>query len=460
MRFKKTCLRLKYELKSPKGKVIAGIAVFAILLFAVLAVAELSQPQTYIKQQESDTYTKYFFSRDECRYIFPAGSCVVDDKYCDQNSYDYQVMSLEPYQDYCHAGTIVYNTKGNNTAPKIEKPTSGECDFVVNEGDVVRLKPEGYDPDPDIGPAGQLIWTFYEPFDTDGNWQTKKGDAGKMWSRVDLSDGELTDQREFCVEIIKTNSAPVLSGLQDISAKETDTVTLKPVCTDPDGDKVNIEITGFMTTDEKALKYGDAGDHDVTVTCTDPDGAQDQKVVGLSVLHVNRAPVLDAPESVTVDEGKTARIVAKATDPDGDQVSITFEQPFAEDGTWKTVKGDAGTYDVTVIASDGDLQDSKVVKVIVNKVNSAPSIEKMQDVTVYEGDTIELHPTITDADGDKVTVAYSGWMTSSTKQTGYDDAGEYDVVITATDPSSASATENVHITVINRNRPPVITALK
>jgi hypothetical protein len=440
--------------------VLIGTGIFALIAFALLAIAELGEPQTFTKQSQSDTYTKYFFSRSECRYIFPEGSCVVDDRFCDMNSYDYQVISLEPYTKYCKEGTIVYNKAENNTAPKIERPREGECDFVVDEGESVRLAPEGYDPDKNIGPAGKLVWTFYEPFDKYGVWQTKKGDAGKKWSMVKLSDGELYDEREFCVEVIKTNSAPVLSGLQDLTAKEGDKVTLAPKCTDPDGDKVVITITGFMTGGEKTLSYDDEGEHDVTVTCTDPEGEQAKKTITITVLDVNRPPTLEVPPTVTVDEGQTARIVAKASDPDGDKVTVVFDTHFADDGTWKTKKGDAGEYKVKVTASDGEKPVSKTVTVVVNKVNSAPTIAAMSAVTVYEGETIELKPRIVDPDGDKLTVSYSGWMTSATKTTGYDDAGEYDVKITAKDPSGETATEDVHITVINRNRPPVITKLQ
>ncbi len=459
MRFRKrTYLRLKYRASPLKWKILSGIALFAILLFALMALAEL-EPQTYIKQQSSDTYTKYFFTRDECRYIFPEGSCVVDDRYCDLNSYDYQVIKLEPYENYCIAGTIVYTNEAVNQKPRIESPKEGECDFTVNEGETVRLSPEGYDPDPDIGPAGRLIWTFFKPFDKYGVWRTAKGDAGTTWSKVQLSDGELTDEREFCVEVIQTNQPPVLSGLRDITANEGDKITLSPRCTDPDGDEVKITISGWIKEAERTLGYDDAGKHDVKVTCTDPDGEKDEETITITVVDKNRAPTLDVPGSITVNEGETAKIVAKASDPDGDKVTVIFDTPFAEDGTWKTKKGDAGTYKTTVVATDGDKKVTKTVSVKVNKVNSAPQIAGMTDMKVYEGDTIELRPRITDPDGDKVTVKYSGWMTSETKKTGYDDAGEYDVTITATDPSGASDTEKVHITVINRNRPPVITKL-
>lgn len=417
--------------------------------------------QTYVKQDQSDTYTKFYFSRAECRYIFPEGSCVVDNKYCDQSSYDYQVIELEPYTKYCQQGTIVYNDPDANNAPKIVTHAKhGECEFTVTEGEPVRLVPEGYDPDPDIGPAGRLIWTFYEPFTSSGVWYTKKGDAGVKWSKVRLSDGELTDEREFCVDVISSNSAPVLSGLRDVTAKEGDTIEIAPRCTDPDGDKVTMTISGFMTSAKKTLDYNDAGTHTVTVKCTDPDGESDTETIKVTVTDVNRPPVLSVGDKIVVTEGETAKITASATDPDGDKVEITYGKPFAADGTWRTARGDAGTYTVTVMANDGKKQVTKTVTVVVNKLNSAPVISGLRDVTVYEGDTIELQPRISDADGDKVTVKYTGWMTSSTKTTDYDDAGQYEVTITAKDPLGDTDTETVRITVLNRNRPPVITKLQ
>ncbi|MBW2965071.1 hypothetical protein KY363_06445 [Candidatus Woesearchaeota archaeon] len=459
---KRTYLRLKYRASPLKWKMIAGAAFAAILLLAMLTIAELPPPTTVVKQQSSDTYSKWYFTRDECRYIFPEGSCVVDDKYCDKNSYDYQVIDLTPHTKYCHAGTIVYtNTTVTNQQPRIVTGTkSGECEFTVDEGETVRLTPKGYDPDPDVGPAGKLIWTFYNPFDKNGVWRTQKGDAGVHQSKIRLSDGELYDEASFCVEVIQTNRPPVLSGLRDISAKEGDKITLRPTCTDPDGDKVVITISGWMTSDTKTLGYDDAGQHKVTVTCTDTSGEKDTETVTVTVSDANRPPVLSVPSTLTVDEGQTVKITATATDPDGDKVSITYESPFASDGTWKTARGDAGTYNITVTASDGEQSVRKAVRVVVRKVNSAPKITGLQDVTVYEGDTIKLQPRVVDADNDKVTVKYSGWMTSDTKTTGYDDAGKYEVTITATDPSGESAKETVRITVINRNRPPVITALQ
>ena len=101
-------------------------------------------------------------------------------------------------------------------------------------------------------------------------------------------------------------------------------------------------------------------------------------------------------------------------------------------------------------ASDGDLEDSRVFDLIVESLNKAPVID-IDDVTVDEGDTITLDPDVTDPDGDDVTVEYSGFMTSPTKQTDFDDAGEYTVTITASDGiNEASVTITVTVNDVNR----------
>jgi hypothetical protein len=77
-------------------------------------------------------------------------------------------------------------------------------------------------------------------------------------------------------------------------------------------------------------------------------------------------------------------------------------------------------------------------------------------VEVYETETVVLDAKCTDPNGEDVTITYSGWMDSSTKKTGYDDAGEYEVTVTCSDSSKTSQTAKVKVTVLDKNRPPKI----
>ena len=74
-------------------------------------------------------------------------------------------------------------------------------------------------------------------------------------------------------------------------------------------------------------------------------------------------------------------------------------------------------------------------------------------MNVKEGDTVTLNPKATDADGDRLSYSYSGWMSSNTKQTGYSDAGVHKVNVSVTDGIS-TVSQEVTVTVSDVNREP------
>ncbi|MBW2992313.1 hypothetical protein KY345_03805 [Candidatus Woesearchaeota archaeon] len=164
--------------------------------------------------------------------------------------------------------------------------------------------------------------------------------------------------------------------------------------------------------------------------------------------------------TITVTEGDLVNLAIKSDDPDDDTITYTFTEPLDDDGRWQTEEGDAGTYDVTITASDGELSTSQDVYIVVEELILAPTISNFDDVTVDEGDTVTLSPKVTDPQGGSVTLEYSGWMISSSKTTGYDDAGTYEVTLKATSSESGeSTTETITVTVNNKNRPPKILSI-
>ena len=59
-----------------------------------------------------------------------------------------------------------------------------------------------------------------------------------------------------------------------------------------------------------------------------------------------------------------------------------------------------------------------------------------------------------------MTIAYSGDRQQASWQTGYEDAGSYTVHVTCTSAASGLfASQDVHISIKDKNRPPVITAM-
>ena len=146
-------------------------------------------------------------------------------------------------------------------------------------------------------------------------------------------------------------------------------------------------------------------------------------------------------------------------DADGDTITYKFTKPLDAEGNWQTKIGDAGQYTITITASDGKTEVSKDVLLIIDKVNRPPVLDPIADITVNEGETVVINAKATDGDNEPVTITYSGWMTSNTKETGYDDAGEYKVTVSASD-GKETATKDITVTVKNVNRVPSIADVK
>lgn len=171
-----------------------------------------------------------------------------------------------------------------------------------------------------------------------------------------------------------------------------------------------------------------------------------------SVVEETTAPA-SASGDINVFEGDLVQLNVKGTDPDGDAVTYAFSAPLDASGKWQTKVGDAGDYLVTVTASDGKTETQKTLKMKVMTRNSAPVMEKIGDMTVREGEAVSFDPKVLDPDGDVISVTYSGWMTSGSYTTSYNDAGEHVVTITASD-STLETSQNVKVTVTDVNRAP------
>jgi len=158
-------------------------------------------------------------------------------------------------------------------------------------------------------------------------------------------------------------------------------------------------------------------------------------------------------------EGDMIELKPDAYDPDGDTIIYTFTEPFDEDGEWKTEEGDAGEYLVTVTASDGKLSTSEDVLVIVKQTNRAPVIDCPEELSLKEGDLVELGCEIFDPEEAELEISITGWMNTTEYQTTYEDAGEYEVTITASDGEKTKG-KTIAITVDDFNRVPVVTLIK
>jgi len=153
-------------------------------------------------------------------------------------------------------------------------------------------------------------------------------------------------------------------------------------------------------------------------------------------------------------EGDLVKLKLKATDPDGDMLTYSFARPLDENGEWQTTYGDEGRYAVTIKVSDGTYEVEQEILLMVQSVNKAPVLERMSDIDIKEGETVVLTLKATDLDGDTLSYTISGWMTSSTYKTEFNDAGEHTVKVCVSDGKQEDC-NTIKITVNDVNRPPV-----
>ena len=246
------------------------------------------------------------------------------------------------------------------------------------------------------------------------------------------------------------------SDLEVINVKENELVKLNVQVSDPDKDVVTYAFTKPLNKQgEWQTNYGDAGEYVVTLTATDGKLTTEKKVK-IIVERVNVPPTITGVKDITVSEGEQINFEPKVADPNGDAVSVSISEPL-KSGTFVTDHTSAGEYDIKVVASDGELDTDKTFLLTINDVNELPVVSGLEDVTIKEGEVVELKPLITDLDEDKITLTISEPLgNDGVWETGFTDHGVYVVTVVA-DDGKDKVTKKVTVTVEDINMPPVIT---
>ncbi|MBC8500955.1 MAG: hypothetical protein H8D38_04280 [DPANN group archaeon] len=349
-------------------------------------------------------------------------------------------------------GEVIEIPPSEDIVVDIEEPEDTYADILVRvegvEGDLMTLKPDAYDPDGDV-----ILYTFTEPFDKDGEWQTEEGDAGKYVVTVTASDGRLSTSEDVLVIIKPTNKAPVIECPDEMSFKEGDLVKLDCNIYDPEDTDVDVEYSGWLESDEYQATYEDEGEYEVTIKASDGERTS-SKTIAITVNNLNRPPVVGDIDEITVEETEKVTLDIEASDLDGDKLTFRYSEPFDKDGEWETKLGDAGTYEAYVSVSDGTGMTRKEFTVVVTQKNTAPTLEFIPSIIVDEGETITLPINAYDREGDELTITVSGWFETETYITTFEDAGNHTVTVTVSD-GELSGSQEVEIVVNDINRPPV-----
>lgn len=204
-----------------------------------------------------------------------------------------------------------------------------------------------------------------------------------------------TASRSFTIRVTDVNGPPVVSSIPDQTVAENALLTVVPVASDPDGDTLSwlgsnlpagAAVDPVLGTFRWTPDFTQAGAYSgVTLSAADGHGGVGVASFKITVVNVNRAPVLDSIPDQTVTAGDTLVVMPRAHDPDGDPLSWSgLRIPpgatlNAQSGvlTWTPTLAQVGDYpNVTLLVSDGQGAGATAsFSITVVKLNLPPETE-------------------------------------------------------------------------------------
>lgn len=332
--------------------------------------------------------------------------------------------------------------------------------FRVQETEFVRLRPQAQDADND-----QIVYTYSEPLDQQGEWQTDYDDAGEYTITITASDG-LTESREEILLIVENKNQPPKLVENKITIKETQTIDLKTLVTDADNDVLTFVFEPpFDRNGIWITGYDDAGRQVVTFSASDGEFTE-QLRVEVQVLETNQAPkIIDSFAQqglVQISEAQILHFWVYVADEDNTTLSYRWQLDNksisnSPQGEYHFNYDDAGDHALKVTVQDQELETTAQWTIVVEQVNRAPQLAVLP-ITVQEGGFIKLNVPNQDLDGDIITYSFEPPLNEQGEwQTDYQDAGEYTIQVQATDGQLTTEGE-INIIIIDVDRAPQLEA--
>jgi hypothetical protein len=346
----------------------------------------------------------------------------------------------------------VYITGQSLNAKKQLAPTTIKYDTNGNPLWVARMDdlgdPYGSSRALAVDPAGNVYITgkasgsaITAKYDTHGNLQwhaacctgTTTNDAG--WDiALDHEQGIIVSGSSEARGMLtikygqKINHPPTANSGQDLTMGEGSMVTLDgSASSDPDGDPLQYDWTQIAGTPvaldltdpahpifQAPSVASDGGSMTFQLTVDDGMLTSEPDIVNVTVMDVNHAPVSEAGNDQTVQEGSAVTLDGSLSyDPDGQPLTIGWTQTggppvelsSSDDArpsfTAPTVGPGGETLVFELTVSDGMVSAQDTVSVVVENVNHAPLADAGADQTKSEGGLVQLDGSASrDPDGD------------------------------------------------------------
>jgi hypothetical protein len=336
------------------------------------------------------------------------------------------------------------------------------------------------------------------------DWDTAQRPNGRYGLQARASDkaGNGVTSPPIFVRVANFNRSPELHPIGDKIVAEGEPLMFEVEGTDPDGardpltyhaanlpswaafDPAARRVSGIPALTEASIEKNQAVYRNIRFEVCDPEPLCDQEAITITVIDVNRPPVVDDPGDKTVKEGESLAFKVGAYDPDGDPLTcraIRLPRWAALNTSTCTVRGipgfDIATLDEPVIVSTNvqvEYCDTKpactlshAFTISVTNVNGAPAFDPIEPQAAEEGRVLEISLRAVDPDGDRPYLKavlpdgaklydYGDGRGRVTWTPRSDQAGRHDVTLVATD---RDLSETMIVPVVVRERSLAVSGL-
>ncbi len=370
-------------------------------------------------------------------------------------------------------------------------------DQTVNENETLVFFIEGNDPDRED--QGKLTYSaenlppgaVFGPDSLKFEWKPTYEQSGRyddLVFKVQDPSG-LVDSDTITINVNHVNRSPVLAEIKPKIVNENTPLRFSLEASDPDredsgklsfsadalpeGASLNDSIFTWQPDYEQSGRYSPA----FTVSDGRLEASQTARI---TVIHVNRPPVLEPVADQTVNENETLTFTVSGDDPDREDAGLwkinaenlprgakfdSVEYEFS----WTPTFEQSGVYPITFVIHDtAGATDRQEIQIKVEHVNRSPEFAALPQQTLNENESLRFAvPPAADPDREdtgKLTYTAENLPDGATFlqdslvlnwKPGYDQSGTYTVNITAAD-GEFSVEQPLVIKVNHVNRPPVM----
>ncbi len=296
------------------------------------------------------------------------------------------------------------------------------------------------------------------------------------------------------IAALTVNTPPAFVGIKAASVAEGSELSVQLVTADADlpAQKLTVRLifgpTGLGVSSQGLVSWIQTEaqgpmPHTVKVEVSDGSLTATNEFI-VTVLEVNRSPVINSVADASVSEGTAWFQTLTAADPDLPANGLTFRLVNGPSGasvdsktgvlSWTPSEADGGsTVDFVIeVADDGQpqLASQTTVRLTVTEVNSSPTLAALGDVAVPEGAAWLVTVRAMDSDLPAQALAYGlkanppgMTLDASTGELRWTPSesqgpGTYPVTLSVADAGGATAERSFTVTVTEVNQPPQVAA--